>query len=199
MTLKLNGSTSGSVALDAPADTSPSGTDFTLTWPTSAGASGQYLQTNGSGTLSWQTVATGKILQVVEDTQSTAVTRTNDNSRFDSGLTASITPSSTSNKVLIIVTQSLYTLNGQNTTTGRCHLMRGSTDLISFVQRAYAGSSTAFAFGSHITGYYMDSPATTSQVTYKTQINVDSNSNSTASAQGNQETSTIVLMEVAPN
>ena len=56
MAIKLNGSTSGSVALDAPADTSPSGTDVTLTLPTSAGSSGQYLQTNGSGTLSWQTV-----------------------------------------------------------------------------------------------------------------------------------------------
>ena len=56
MTLKLNGSTSGSVSIDAPADTSPSGTDVTLTLPTSAGSSGQYLQTNGSGTLSWQTV-----------------------------------------------------------------------------------------------------------------------------------------------
>ena len=56
MAIKLNGSTSGSVALDAPADTSPSGTDVTLTLPTSAGSSGQYLQTDGSGTLSWQTV-----------------------------------------------------------------------------------------------------------------------------------------------
>ena len=56
MAIKLNGSTSGSVALDAPDDTSPSGTDVTLTLPTSAGSSGQYLQTNGSGTLSWQTV-----------------------------------------------------------------------------------------------------------------------------------------------
>ena len=59
MTLKLNGSTSGSVALDAPADTSPSGTDVTLTLPTSAGSSGQYLQTNGSGTLSWVTPTAG--------------------------------------------------------------------------------------------------------------------------------------------
>jgi hypothetical protein len=57
MALKLNGSTDGSVSIDAPADTSPSGTDVTLTLPTSAGSSGQYLQTNGSGTLSWQTVA----------------------------------------------------------------------------------------------------------------------------------------------
>jgi hypothetical protein len=59
MTLKLNGSTNGSVSIDAPADTSPSGTDVTLTLPTSAGSSGQYLQTNGSGTLSWQTVTSG--------------------------------------------------------------------------------------------------------------------------------------------
>ena len=56
MALKLNGSTDGSVSLDAPADTSPTGTDVTLTLPTSAGSSGQYLQTNGSGTLRWQTV-----------------------------------------------------------------------------------------------------------------------------------------------
>ena len=61
MAIKLNGSTSGSVALDAPADTSPSGTDVTLTLPTSAGSSGQYLQTNGSGTLSWQTVSTSNL------------------------------------------------------------------------------------------------------------------------------------------
>ena len=53
MTLKLNGSTDGSVSIDAPADTSPSGTDVTLTLPTSAGSSGQVLTTNGSGTLSW--------------------------------------------------------------------------------------------------------------------------------------------------
>ena len=56
MALKLNGSTDGSVSIDAPADTSPTGTDVTLTLPTSAGSSGQYLQTNGSGGLSWQTV-----------------------------------------------------------------------------------------------------------------------------------------------
>ena len=63
MALKLNGSTDGSVSLDAPADTSPTGTDVTLTLPTSAGSSGQYLQTNGSGTLSWQTVTTPTVIE----------------------------------------------------------------------------------------------------------------------------------------
>jgi len=55
MTLKLKGSTDGSVSLQAPADTSPSGTDVTLTLPTSDGDANQVLETNGSGALSWVT------------------------------------------------------------------------------------------------------------------------------------------------
>ena len=53
MALRLNGQTSGYVELDVPAAAG----SHTLTLPDSGGSSGQYLQTNGSGTLSWQTVA----------------------------------------------------------------------------------------------------------------------------------------------
>ena len=53
MTLKLNGSTGGSVSLDAPANTNPSGSDVTLTLPVDDGTANQFLQTNGSGALSW--------------------------------------------------------------------------------------------------------------------------------------------------
>ena len=54
MSLRLNGSTSGYVELDAPAAAGSN----TLVLPDGNGTSGQYLQTDGSGTLSWQTVAT---------------------------------------------------------------------------------------------------------------------------------------------
>ena len=54
MAIRLNGSTSGYVELDAPATAGSN----TLVLPTGNGTSGQYLQTNGSGTLSWQTVTT---------------------------------------------------------------------------------------------------------------------------------------------
>ena len=54
MTIRLNGQTSGYVELEAPATAGSN----TLVLPTGNGTSGQYLQTNGSGTLSWQTVAT---------------------------------------------------------------------------------------------------------------------------------------------
>jgi|SRR5210317_889959 len=53
MALRLNGSSSGYVELEVPADAG----SHTLTLPDGGGTSGQYLQTNGSGALSWQTVA----------------------------------------------------------------------------------------------------------------------------------------------
>mgnify|MGYP003113275054 FL=1 len=56
MTLKING-TSGSVSLDAPADTSPSGSDITLTLPTTVGSANQFVK-NGStaGTLEYSSL-----------------------------------------------------------------------------------------------------------------------------------------------
>ena len=55
MTIKLNGSTAGSVALDAPASTTGSA-DITFKLPVADGSSGQVLQTDGSGALSFATV-----------------------------------------------------------------------------------------------------------------------------------------------
>ena len=55
MTLKLNGSSSGSVSIDAPASTT-GGADVTLTLPVNDGDANQVLQTNGSGVLTWVTL-----------------------------------------------------------------------------------------------------------------------------------------------
>jgi len=66
MALRLNGATAGYVELNAP----DSAASNTLTLPNGNGTSGQYLQTNGSGGLSWQTVSTSNL------TRGTAVTPT---------------------------------------------------------------------------------------------------------------------------
>ena len=52
MALRLNGQTTGYTELNAP----DNGDSVVLTMPGNDGTSGQYLQTDGSGTLSWQTV-----------------------------------------------------------------------------------------------------------------------------------------------
>ena len=60
MALRLNGSSSGYVELDVPAAAG----SHTLTLPDSGGTSGQYLQTNGSGPLSWQTVSASNLTRL---------------------------------------------------------------------------------------------------------------------------------------
>ena len=90
MTLKLNGSSSGSTSIDAPA----SGADTSFKFPGADGTAGQVLKTDASGNLGWATDQGGKILQVVESTSSTTVT-TSGGTEADL-LTLSITPSSSS-------------------------------------------------------------------------------------------------------
>ena len=97
MTLKLNGSSSGSVSIDAPASTT-GGADVTLTLPVNDGDANQFLQTNGSGVLSF--ASGGKILQMLQttkkDVESVTVTQ---GTYGDLDFVASITPSSASNKI----------------------------------------------------------------------------------------------------
>ena len=57
MSIKLNAQSGGSVALDAPTQTTSSA-DITFKLPVADGSSGQVLQTDGSGALSFATVST---------------------------------------------------------------------------------------------------------------------------------------------
>jgi len=57
MTIKLKGSTDGSVSFTAPADTSPTGSDITLTLPTTAGSADQFVKNSGTaGTLEYSSM-----------------------------------------------------------------------------------------------------------------------------------------------
>ena len=80
---------------------------FTL--PQTDGSSGQYLKTDGSGALSFGTVSTaagGKILQVVQDFKGDEWSQnTSSNTAYYdiTGLSASITPTTSGNKILIFM------------------------------------------------------------------------------------------------
>lgn len=152
MALRLNGSTSGYVEIDAPATAGSN----TLTLPTGNGTSGQVLSTNGSGALSW--TQGGRILQVL----STGATGNLGAGTVDL-VSVSITPSSASNKVLILAHTNCYTPAG---TTSVVDLYRGAT----FVYRsAIAVGWGVYAHQGAATIVHLDSPATTSSVTYKIQ------------------------------
>ena len=99
MALRLNGSSSGYVELDVPAAAG----SHTLTLPDGGGTSGQYLQTNGSGGLSWQTVTD-------TNTNLTAVTHVD----ATSGSTLSFTNIPTNVRRITISAYDLSTSGTQN-------------------------------------------------------------------------------------
>ena len=103
MSIKLKGSSDGSVSFDAPADTSPSGSDVSFTLPIADGSAGQVLATNGSGALSFANE--GKILQVVQNhvTTTSSQSVSQNTTTNITNLSASITPKSSTSDMLVFV------------------------------------------------------------------------------------------------
>lgn len=164
---------------------------------------------NGSGpitgatTLNGLTIPTagfGKVLQVVQSTYSTE-TLVQNTSFADTGLSCSITPSSTSSKVLVCVSQT-WNIAGQAVErTGEAILVRGSTQ-ISFKRKYHnvaLGASNYNSTGETLTFIYLDSPSSSASVTYKTQGRVTSTANDGFTIfQAGSSVSTMILVEIGP-
>jgi|SRR5210317_20888 len=172
MALRLNGSSSGYVELDVPAAAG----SHTLTLPDGGGSSGQYLQTNGSGGLSWAGVTTGKILQVVQASKTDTTSTASVDSFVDLGLSASITPTSTSNKILVMVSIGRAVSNSTGFRMAPFRILRGSTAIGVGDAEGVRLQSNFIIFDTNDANYggagayqYLDSPSTTSSTTYKIQ------------------------------
>ena len=146
----------------------------------------------------------GGVLQVVQGTTNTTTT-VSANTYTDTTLSASITPTSSSSKILVLINQqsvvSVYA--GPNGLGLR--LLRGSTPI--FDPSPLDGAGSPFLiYGTAVSGIfttvsfsYLDSPATTSSTTYKTQGRpYDSSLSSSIFQNGvTKATSTITLLEIA--
>ena len=135
--------------------------------------------------------AGGKVLQVVQGTTSTTATNTT-GTPADTNLTATITPTLASSKILVFVNQT--GASKTNDTSIGMNLRRASTTIMQIYYMGYTGTSLRLDFGD-MNMVYLDSPATTSATTYKTQFYSQA-SVSTVSVQQNNGTSTITLMEI---
>jgi hypothetical protein len=109
----------------------------------------------------------GKVLQVVYANTSTAVSSTS-TTMADTGLTATITPTSASSKILVIFNQSYDVVT--NATGLSMDLRRASTTILQMGDFYGYVSSGAEIITGHISANYLDSPATTSATTYKTRF-----------------------------
>ena len=153
---------------------------------------------NGSSwrTLAFSTPSSGSVLQVATATYSTQLS-TSSTSYVDTNLTVSITPTSTSSKILLIANQTGLgkAAGGGGGYRLALQLVRGSTSISVFeVGAAYDGGAGVNVCGDSSV-VYLDSPSSTSSVTYKTQIK--GFDGGTVYAQYDNSTSTIAALEIA--
>ena len=169
------------------------------------GSANQILTSDGTD-IAWAAAAGGgKIGQVVSVTK-TDTFSTSSSSYVDiTGLTVNITPSASNSKILV-----LYTVSGGTNYHSFTRLLRGSTaisigDASSSRTRATTGNFYENASGSMAYTYgvnFLDSPSSTSELTYKAQIlaggatYVNRSRGDTDAYHGSRLASTITVMEV---
>lgn len=164
------------------------------------GTTGQVLAKASNTDLdySWTTVAAGggKVLQVIH--ASTSTSASNSTSTYaDTNLTATITPSAATSKVLILVSQNgLHKSAGNANSRIKMRLLRGATQVAEISDYIIMSTVAVVFRNGSATFNYLDSPATTSATTYKTQFANPMNVASVSCQDGNEGASHIVLMEI---
>ena len=152
----------------------------------------------------------GKVLQVVQTAKTNTFSTSTASYTDITGLSVSITPSSASNKVLVLCQISA---GGDDNLYSHVRIVRGSTSIFegdsdgaSRTESTIALTATTHA-DKFVNGsiMYLDSPATTSATTYKLQVNSASSQNfyiNRTHTDANQvytsrPTSSITVMEIA--
>ena len=134
------------------------------------------------------------VLQVVSATYSTNTTTTS-TAYVTTGLEATITPSSTSNKILVLAYTCGFVSRTAGAESASFTLLRGATEI--------AGAPSGMVRfdvmpqSSSISIAYLDSPSTTSATTYKMAMRVGGAS-TTIGAQKDGALAAIQLLEVSP-
>jgi len=145
----------------------------------------------------------GKVLQAVTATHSTTVANTS-NSYATSGLSAAITPSSSSNKILVLTSSLIETFgDGQNSSGRRAlvGLFRGTVSDTKIREGFVGLNMVSGTTSTNDTSYnlvsfsHLDSPSTTSAQTYTVGICGDGATD--IRAQHDSDMSTITLLEIA--
>ena len=136
-----------------------------------------------------------RVLQVV-NSQYTTITTTTSATYVTTGATATITPSSTSSKILVLATSVIG--NSGATTAVRATMFRGTVAGTNLANGAVlqAGALIFPAIVTNASMCFLDSPATTSATTYTLGF-ATGNGTVTATAQVDNCSSLITLMEIS--
>jgi len=189
----LNGDTSGAITVSAPA---VAGTN-TLTLPASTGTLATTADVNA--------VVTGKILQVLQGTLTTSVSTTS--TSYTDLITVAITPSLATSKIYVSFTTNAGT--GGDVNHLYTALFRDSTEIGSATSTdsrtgAQTVTNTATQQQMNYAGALLDSPSSTSAITYAVKVKVSTGTgywnrsarDNNASAYDGRSVSQITVMEV---
>jgi hypothetical protein len=164
------------------------------------GTTGQVLKKT-SGTdmdFEWGTVSsTPRIGQVVQATTTTGTTTTSTSYVDATNMTATITPTLSTSKVLVTMNFDVnFDGNPGSVESTSYQIVRGSTAVYEpgYMITYIPSGVSALTFSNRITLVYLDSPATTSATTYKLQFKKGSQTSSTINYPGGA--ASVILQEV---
>jgi hypothetical protein len=163
----------------------------TLKGPTSGANANKILLGSGQ-----ELYAPGHVIQIVNEKYNTLVASTSTNTTFDSGLSASITPTSTSSKILVLVSSNGIQLSGNS--YGQVVLADGNNTLLTLICSPIGYTNSSDESVNCVSTSFLHSPNSVSEQTYKVRGNLRGGTYmcfQTASS-GSSE-STITLMEIA--
>jgi hypothetical protein len=147
------------------------------------------------GAIESTAIGSGAVLQVVQGVLSSGPMTTS-TSYSDTGLTVSISPTSTTSKILVLATvlSSAAGSQGVNSSTS-WNIVRNSTQLIEVFQRTYSYAGGGIYTSMPTACSFLDSPSTTSSTTYKVQFKCNSAANMYVNGDGGS--SVITVVEIA--
>jgi hypothetical protein len=165
------------------------------------GSNGQVLVADSTAAtgLKWA-AAGGKVLQVVMGNYTTPTVTVSSTTFTDTGMSASITPSASTSKVLVLTSQPFYMYKSGAEMAIGLKVLRGATVIADLSGGGDSGWYMNTANGSRadmqgrVAFNYLDSPATTSATTYKMQ-GATYGSGAVAFSNGSTP-ATIILMEI---
>ena len=134
----------------------------------------------------------GSVLQVVQVTAGSKVL-TSSTTYVDTGLSATITPSSTSSKILVILNQTITPSTTASDSYAKVKLVRGATVIWSDERVNGQGLNDHSTPSCSV----LDSPSSTSALTYKTQFASGNTSYTFEAQHADLRQSTVTLMEIA--
>jgi len=161
------------------------------------GTTGQVL-TVAAGIPSWATPSAGKIIQVVSATTTTQ-TSIATSTLTDTTITATITPTLNTSTILVMISALTKISKTGSSAIGGYRLLRDATSIADYNLNKGFGTEATGATAVQVIAsnsiIKLDSPATTSAITYKLQGNRES-TGETIVFQLNSAPSTIILMEI---